>query len=185
MISVDFDKAQLERLKQSLADKADRLPVEVAIAINATAKKAKALVAKDVAKEITLTQKKIKRLITIPSKASKGKLGSSVRIKGTKPINLRHFKHRASKRNGVRFSVRKSDGMQVDPSAFVVGRYKGNVYRRVGKARGPLSNQRGVAVVDVITGGLNRLMEPEIKAELKKQIERRIRFNLLKSSGVI
>jgi len=185
MITISIDQTQIERLKKSLGDKAKRIQQEVAVAINATAKKVAREIAKEIKTELATSVKVIAAAISQTRKASKAQLGATVTLAKTKRISLKEFGARQTKK-GVSYRVSKTAGRKTIRSAFVVDKIGGHVFARVGKSRLPINKKHGPSPWGVFVG---MKLTPKIIAmaevELKKQIERRIRFQTLKQTGAI
>lgn len=185
MITVHIDQSQIDRLKASLGDKADRIKSDLSIAVNATAKKVQKEMAREVGKELATPIKVISKTISMPRRASKQQIGATVRLTKTKRISLKEFGARQTKK-GVSYRISKTEGRKTIRSAFMVDKLGGHVFTRVGKSRLPIAKKHGPSPWGVFTG---KQLRPAIvamaQAELKKQIERRIRFQNLKRTGEI
>ncbi len=171
-------------LEAAIKDTSRKLRKELAIAVNKTANKVKSLVAKRVGQKVTLAQKSIKKLISLPRKATNAELTAVVGLKKTKRINLKFFKARQTK-TGVTTKIFKQGSPQVDRGAFKVQRWKGRVIQREGKARTPLKSLSGPSVAEVFEDVVVDDLEAEAAKELEKQIKERVRFITLKKSGAI
>lgn len=185
MITVTIDPRQIAAMKAAIENTGRRLRKELAIACNQTANKGKSLIAKQISKELAIPQKTIKLAITTGRKANEVNIKTSVDVKKDGRINLGYFGGRQTKK-GVSYKVSKSKGRSVIQGAFVIKKYDGKVYKRNGKARFPLQGMYGPSPWGVFVVG--KKIEPstqEIEAELKKNIDRRIRFIKLKASGEI
>jgi hypothetical protein len=104
-------------------------------------------------------------------------------------FGLQAFNPRQTKK-GVSYTISKSTGVQKVPRAFVIEKWGRRVYIRKatgkGSGRGPLRQLRGVSPWGVfVKNNMTPTITEKTQAELNKQIERRIRFLLLKSSGRI
>lgn len=192
MITIDYDPAQSKKLEQSLGNKSKRLPREIATAINATARKTRSQMSKSVREELATTKKAVDATISVRGKASPQQLGSSVRLSQTRRIPLRDFGARQN-RAGVAYKISKRGGRKLATSAFqgpkpgvMKATWKGRVFRRVGAARLPIVQLFGASPWGVFQK--RKLTAPTVRetdTELRKQIDRRIRFNVLKQSGAI
>lgn len=187
-----IDRQQINRLEKALGDKAKRLPQEIAIAINATAKKTKTNMSRQVRGELTLPAKSINQTLAVTRKASKQSLSGQVRLSKTKRIPLRDYKARQTKK-GVSYKISKSGPRKTIASAFQGPRpgkinpsWNGRVFIRKGKSRLPITQKFGPSPWGSY---VKKRMKPETKRatklELRKQVEKRIRFRILKSRGVI
>lgn len=195
MIALSITAKKEKQLSKLLKDNGKKVRQQIAIAVNATTKKTVSTWAKSVGNEIATAQKNIKATIEISKKASasQGKSPTAVvRQKKTGRISLRDFKGRQGA-TGVSYRIKKSGGRGFVQSAFqgprpgkVSPKWKGRVFKRVGKARNPIIPLFGPSPWGVTTKKkLKKPITKETKAELVKQIERRIRFLKLKQSGAI
>jgi hypothetical protein len=192
MINVAIPGNKLAELRKALGDAQGKIKKELATAINATSKKAKSEISKQVRDELAVTKKVIDTQISVGGKASAASLGSSVKLKKSSRIPLREFGARQTSK-GVSYKVSKTQGRKTVAGAFqgpkpgvMKASWRGRVFKRVGKKRLPIVQLYGPSPWGVFvkrqqvgpTGAV-------IQAELAKQIDRRIRFLLLKASGKI
>lgn len=185
MITISIDQSQVDRLKAALGEKAKRLGAEVAIAINATAKKVSREIAKEIKTELATSVKVIAAAISQTRKASKAQLGATVTLAKTKRISLKEFGARQTKL-GVSYRVSKTQGRKSIRSAFISSKLHGHVFTRVGKSRLPIDKKHGPSPWGVFVGmKLTPRVIAMAEVELKKQIERRIRFRTLQTTGEI
>jgi hypothetical protein len=187
MISVGIDKGQIARLQAELKNNAKRLPIEIKIAINAVAKQVSIQTARDVGKVMPLKSNTLKKVIRQKSVATNDRLGATIRLGGGYPIPLRLFGAKRTKKGvAVRMDrrVKGKQGRKFLPNAFIVDRYRGNVFERKTTARGPIEVQKGPAPSDYYEElGTVEKTVTLINAELPKQIDKRIRFLRLKAEG--
>lgn len=189
MIDLQIDTSQVRELENSVKKSGRKLPQEIAIAINATARKAKVEMSREVRKELAVPAKSVKKTISTKSKATKSKLGSVVSLRQSNRIPLRDFKANQT-RAGVSYKISKSGGRRTAVGAFQgpkpgvqLARWKGHVFARAGRSRLPIRKLYGVSPWGVFVK--NKMEQPVGKAtekELAKQITRRIRFNVFKAS---
>lgn len=170
-------------MKATIEKTGKKLKKELSIAVNATAKRSKSIIAKQVANELAVSQKDIKTTISQSRRASESDISATVEVKKEKRLGLNKFGARQIKK-GVSYKVSKSKGRSFIQGAFqgpkpglMKASWKGNVFKRVGKARKPIIKLKGPSVWGVFVAG--KKIGPsisEIEAELKKQIGERIRF---------
>lgn len=186
MIGISIDQNQIKRLEASLGDKAKRLPREIKTAVNAVARKVATATAKDLAKIMPLKQATLKKIVKQKSSATPENLRAVVRIGAGYPIPLKLHKPTQLKR-GVSVLMRKKVKRSIIRDAFIVKQYGQRVYKRkFPDQRGPLEQQYGPAPGEYYAElGTAKKAAEIARVELGKQIERRIRFNVLKSQGVI
>ena len=192
MIQFALDKAQIARLDKALGDKRKRLPRELKTAINATAKKTKTTISKSIREELATKAAAVNKTIAIKSQATETSASATVVVKKTGRISLRDFGARQNKK-GVSYRVSKSQGRKLAPGAFqgpkpgvMKSSWQGRVFKRAGKARLPIQQLHGPSPWGVVVKGkMESVFQKDANAELRKQIERRIRFIRLKNSGTI
>lgn len=189
---IKIDDRQIARIKEAIAGTGRKLRKELAIACNQTANKGKSIIAKQIAKELATPQKNIRTTIRVSRKAKDTDISATVEVSKTKRLSLKEFGARQTKA-GVSYRVSKSKGRKTVAGAFqgpkpgmINVKTKGNVFKRVGKSRLPIVKLMGPSSWGVfVVGKKQGPSAKEIEAELKKQIDRRIRFIVLKSSGTI
>ncbi len=189
---VAIDKRQTRRLAAALEGDAKAIRKQAAIALNAAGKKTESLSAKEIGRELATTQKNIKKTIAFSQKANATKLKSMVRISKTRRLSLREFNAKQNK-SGVTAKVSKRTGRKLYAGGFQGPRpgvvkmsWRGHAFKRVGKKRLPIVKLKGPSPWGVF---VKREMIVPVKAaskgELRKQVDRRIRFIELKKLGVI
>lgn len=197
MLEIKYKDNAMQRLAQVVADAGRKLPQELAVAVNATARKTKSVVAKEVTKELAVAQKVVKAQISQPRKARASSPIAEVQLRKSKRIPLRDFGARQNKK-GVSYRISKSTGRRTIPGAFIVQSLGGHVFvrngrfttasrgRNAGRVREGISKRFGASPFGVyVKQGSSRPVAAATQAELVKQIERRIRFVTLKMTGEI
>ena len=185
MITVGIDSKQLDAIRQSLGDKARRLPREVATAINATSKKVRFEASKALKQELKVPVKVLKKAIKTKSNATTDQLQAIIRLWKGHPIPLKYFGARQQKRGGVTYRINPGHKVKsILRDAFIIKQFGGNVFRRVGPSRWPVKQVYGPSPGDAFeAAGIGPLAAKVAAEELPKQLQRRIRFLLLKQSG--
>ena len=179
-------------MKKAIEDTGRNLRKELAVACNATASKGKSIIAKQISKELATPQKNIRATISQSRKAKDTDISATLEVRKDRRISLKEFGARQTK-TGVSYKISKSRGRKSIPGAFqgpkpglINVKTKGNVFKRAGKARLPIVKLYGPSTWGVfVVGKKQGPSVDEIEAELKKQIDRRIRFIELKASGAI
>lgn len=192
MIAIDIDAKQLKRLRESVGKAKKKFGRELAAAINATAKKTKLDIGRDVRSVIAIKKKESEAPLKIQAKATADQPKTTVSIAKTRRLGLRHFGARQDKR-GVSFKISKQGGRNRVYGAFqgpkpgvMNVKWRGNAFRRVGKERLPIIHIRGVSAFGAYVK--NKFTGPQIKSindELRKQMERRIKLNILRAEGLV
>lgn len=179
----------VKELRQALGQFASKLPNEIANAINKTAARTKTAVNVEVRKELNIGARDLKRLINIPSRASKARLSSSVTLdEETRPGiggKKRRFSPKQNKK-GVSYKISKSKGKKFAAGAFmgprpgaVALKLHGGVFKRKGKGRTPIEKLHGASPWAVyLKHDMDAFIKKKTEAELAKQIDSRIRTNL-------
>lgn len=188
MIACTIDPKQIQALKDALQSKSSRLPREIATAINATAKDVRIEVARAIRPEINskVKIKTIKKVIKSKSTATKDQLIAIVRLNKGYPFPMRFFSPKQNAKGvNVKFGRAKGKaGKTFFPGAFVANQWGGNVYQRVGKQRVPLIQLKGPSPGDFFAAaGVDKLAWSVARRQLPIQMQRRIRFLMLQSSG--
>ncbi len=189
---VTADNAQIARMKAAIENTGRKLRKELAVAVNATAAKSKSIIAKQIGKELAVAQKDIKTTIRQSRRAGELDISATVEVKKEKRLGLNKFGARQTKK-GVSYKVSKSRGRSFIEGAFqgpkpglMKASWRGNVFKRAGKSRLPIVKLKGPSTWGVFVVG--KKIGPstaETEQELKKQVDRRIRFLLLKQAGTI
>ena len=199
MISLFSNRKEITALSNALGGADKKIRKQLAIAVNKTAKKALAQLAKEDAKELATTQKVIKATMKVASKATAtGNPTSTIVQRKTGAIPLRDFKARQTAA-GVSYKISKRGKARgLVPSAFIVKSIAGHVFKRVGAKRpstkGRYKGKMRQKIVKLYGPSpwfvtvKNRLTKPVVKfakSQLKKEIAERTRFLNLKKSGAI
>ena len=192
MISIDIDARQLKRLRESVGKAKTKFGRELAAAINQVAKKTKLDIGRDVRSVIAIKKKESEAPLKIQAKATAEQPKTTVSIAKTRRLGLRHFGARQDKK-GVSFKIsnqgerNRVDGAFQGPKPGVMNvKWRGNAFRRVGKERLPIIHLRGVSAFGAYVK--NKFTPGQIKRindELSKQMERRIKLNILRASGLV
>lgn len=188
MIKFIIEKRQIDELKKAIAGTSIDIRKELAVVVNKTAKATVSEIAKDVTKELNTTQAAVKyanKGLEVVGKATFSKPGAIVRLNRTGRMSLRHFKPKQNSA-GVTYKISKSKGKSFVKSAFMGPRpgavkisWKGNVFKRVGDSRNPITKLDGVSPWGVY---IAQNFEPEqvqrINDRLRKEMTERIRFRV-------
>lgn len=182
MIDLSIKPSDIARLEKALGKKAKQTPRKLASAVNKTATRAKGFMAKEVNKELALTQKSIKKTISVPERANAKDLAVRVVLAESKKIPLRDYGARQTKR-GVSYKISKTQGRKLINKAFQGPRpdirkasWRGRVFARVGKARLPIVQLYGPSPWAAFNK--NKMRRPVIKLvrkQLRKEIDEQIR----------
>jgi hypothetical protein len=187
MITLNKLDRKLGELRKTLNGVGKDFNRNLAVAVNDTSRFCKSQISKEIQSTgLNVTQKVIKSGLADSGRATAGRTSVTVTLKKGFRFGLNAFKARQTKK-GVTYRITKGGGAGRITNAFIPTRYgQGKVYVRQGKERGPLRQMRGVSPFGVCAKNKKEsLVAKKTQAELIKQIDRRIRFLLLKASGKI
>lgn len=182
---VKIDDSQIRRMKAAIEGTARELRKELEIAVNKTANKAKSIIAKQIAKELNVPQNAIKSKIRSPRRAGPLSITAEVALIKDARIGLQYFQAKQTKQ-GVSYKISKTEGRKTAPGAFISEKLYGGVFKRRGKTRLKIDKLKGPSPWGVFVVG--KKIGPsadEIEVELKKQVDDRVKFLLLKQAGTI
>lgn len=194
MMTFSVNAREIRQLSALLDGNKKKVRQQAAIAVNATSRKAISMMAKEVGKELAVPQKIIKTTVkTVKrARAKETPISAVVRQSHAKRLSLRHFKPKQNKQ-GVTYRISKTEGRRIRKGAFQGPRpgvmkvsWRGNAFRREGKARNPIVKMMGASPWAVfVKKGIRKLVVTVCSAELNKQLRRRVRFLALKRTGAI
>lgn len=192
MIAIEIKAKQLQRLREATGRAKKKFPRELASAINAVSKKTRLEIGRDIRKTVNINKQESEKPLSIRKTATAESPSARVELKKTPRLGLRHFGARQDKR-GVSYKISKQGGRQRVNGAFqgpkpgvMNTRWRGNVFKREGKSRLPIVQLKGVSAYGAYAK--NELSKPQakrIRDELKKQVERRIKLNILRAEGLV
>ena len=192
MISIEIDAKQLTALKKAVERSGKKFAKELAGAINAVSKKTKLQIGRDIRATVAMPKAESEKPLRIRGAATEQNLSATVTLKKTKRLGLRHFGARQDKR-GVSYKIAKTGGRKRVQGAFQGPKpgvqkisWKGNAFKRVGASRLPIVMLKGVSAYGAYAK--NELSGPQVEAinaELTKQMERRIKLNILRAEGLV
>jgi hypothetical protein len=192
MIAIEIDAKKLKELRAAVDRAGKKFKTEFAAALNATAKKARGQINQKIRTEFIVKSSDLNKLIKVNRKATSQRLVSGVMLSKTARLPLRVFGARQIA-TGVTYRISKNEGRKLAAGAFqgpkpgaIKISWRGNVFKRLGKARLPIVKLMGASPWGVFT---KRRMTPEqirdIKDELAKQMDRRIKLNILRAEGLV
>lgn len=184
MIGIEINVAQLARLREAVGKLNKNMGKEIAAAINATAKKTRLEMGKDIRSLVAMKKVTAEAPLGIVRPASRDSFSSTVRLKKTNRLPLKEFAARQDKK-GVSYKIGKGGGRKRVNGAFEWKKI-GHMFIREGNARLPIFKLHAVSSWGVFEK--NNMTQPqmaETEAELYKQIERRINLNVLRASGLV
>jgi hypothetical protein len=192
MIAIEISAPQLARLTKAVGDARKSLPKEISAAINATSKKTRLDIGRDIRKQVNIKKPAVDSVLKLVKQSTAQTLSAQVSLNKSKRLALREFGAKQNKA-GVSHKINKQGKRGTVPGAFqgpkpgvMKASWRGRVFKRVGKERLPIVQLFGPSPWGVFT---KRKMAPDqrkaIEAELAKQIERRINLNVLRANGLV
>jgi hypothetical protein len=192
MIGIEIDAKQLKKLRDAVNRSGKKFAKEMAGAINAVSKKTKLQIGRDIRATVAMKKDEAEKPLSIRGTATAENLSATVTLRKTKRLGLRHFGAKQNK-TGVSYKISKTGGRKRVDGAFQGPKpgvmkmsWKGNAFKRVGKERLPIIKLQGVSAFGAYAK--NELSGPQVKvieAELTKQMERRIKLNILRAEGLV
>ncbi len=204
MMAIEINAEQLKRLSQAAIGAKKSLTKEIAGAINATAKKTRLDMGRQIREAINLKKEASEKPISVRAQASATSLVAVVHLKKENRYGLQEFGAKQNK-SGVSYKIGKSGGRKTVPGAFMgpkpgqlAPRLYGGVWKRMGDKRKmtkglrqgklaqPIFKLYGVSPWGAWKGNHMEVVQVEaVSKELTKQIERRINLNVLRASGLV
>lgn len=184
-MQITIDKSSMAGIRKVLNDLGANITKELAVAVNKTTKQVSTSAARKLKAVIPVPVKVLKKAVFASDKATAKQPRSTVVLYRGHPIPLKYFGARAMKKGGVSYRQSGPDkGRGHLPSAFVPpSKYRGNVYQRQGKPRGPLAQQKGPSPGDYADQGVKDAALATATERFPMQIQARIRFLTLKARG--
>jgi hypothetical protein len=184
---ITVSQTGLTELTKALKGVERKISINLAAAINATAKKTTTYAARELKSHLTVPVGILKKALRAKSKASANRLQARIEVWEGYPIPLKYFRAKQTKKSGVTYKVDPKAGRKsIIRDAFIAKQYGNNVYKRVGKDRGPLEKLHGPSPgIAFKEAGLEDKVRRFAEAELPKQIDRRIRLALLREAGIV
>ena len=192
MIEIKIDAKQLKALRESVGKAKSKFGRELAASVNAVGKKTKLDIGRNVRETIAIKKDESEKPLRISAKATAENPQVTVSLGKTKRLGLRHFGARQDKR-GVSYKISKKGGRQRVNGAFqgpkpgaIKMSWKGNAFKRVGKERLPIVHLRAVSAFGAFAkNNFEKPMVKNIREQLAKQMDRRIKLNVLRASGLV
>ncbi len=182
---VTIDPRQIAAMKAAIEGTGRSLRKELVIATNQTAKKTQTGIAKQLAAKLNLKQKVSKRGVRVTRTASGQDISATVEVNKDKRFNLTAFIGTKQAATGVSYKTMRKGSRKVAKGSFEVAKWGGRTFKRVGKKRTPIRSLKGPSQWGVFVVG--KMVQPtvqEAEAELKKNIDKRIRTIQRKASGL-
>lgn len=181
-----IDQARLAALKDAVELTSWDFDKELAAAVNATSRHAISLVAKSITTEIRVAQRDVKKVLKKGRRASRDYPNTFVELLESERLPLKYFKPRQLKK-GLSYKIsKKKGGTTKIADAFIVTRFGGHVFRRVGERRAPIYKPMGPSPWGVFVKQKKLAeVQKQVEQRLLEEVDDRIRLNKLRSDGVI
>ena len=189
-MDIRIDARQLIRLNESIKGVRTNLPIEMAFVVNATTKKTRINMSRQIREKVTVKAKAVKKELRVTAKATKRKARGQVSLLKSSRLPLGAFSTRQT-RKGVSYKIDKHKGRKVVTHAFIIDKFGRNVFIRkhVGGKMVPRLPIRKLYGVSPWGAYVVNNMQPrtikDTRRELRHQMERRIKFNKLRKSGFL
>lgn len=195
-IKIKFDQQQIDGITRRLRDTGASLPKVMAAAVNDTAKQQKTDISSQIRERVNIKKRDIDPHINF-SRATPTHPSSVLVLKKSARLSLRYFGARQNKQ-GVTYQIDKHGGRVLRPHAFIVRSLSGQVFIRKGPPR-PATKGRYVgkmrqAIIKLfgpspwgvfVKAGLRAETLKNCHDLLRKNLEHRVHFEILKRAGLI
>ena len=183
-MKVQLDTKAVEQVKKAIRQIGFDANKQIKIGIGKAAGKVKIAAARQVRTALKVKVSILKKAIRIKRPPSDDILSQIIILGYGYPIPLKYFGAQQTEK-GVTYKIdprfRNKSTLQ---DAFILDRYKGHVFRRSGKNRGPLIRMNGPAPGDVYEkAGVVDVALKKANEELPKQIRERLRYLIVKAQG--
>jgi hypothetical protein len=192
MIGIEVNAKQIKRLTEAVGKARKNFPRELAAAVNSVSKKTRISIGRRIRQTINLKKADAEKPIKIKKTATAQTPVGVVSIDRETRAGLQHFAARQNGR-GVSYKISKQGGRKLVAGAFMGPRpgvlapkLNGGVFKRVGKSRQPIVKLYGVSPYGAYAKNNMSKAEVEfINKSLMTEMERRIKLNILRASGLV
>ena len=177
-MQVTIDKSSIAGIRKVLNDLGANINKELAVAVNKTTRQVSTAAARKLKAVIPVPVKVLKKVISAREKATARDPRTTVSMYGGRPIPLKYFGAKPKKKGGVSYRKTGPDkGRGHLPHAFIPKQmYRGNVYQRQGKPRGPLVQMKGPSPGEFMDQGIWDAAYNAATKNLPLQIQARISY---------
>lgn len=188
-MTVHYDQRDLEKVSIRLSEIKHDMPIDTAWATNRTLNYAKSLLAKAASQRYRITQKDVKKSMSM-IKANAGRPMGALIIKGA-PRPLINFRVTRPKKAAPKGAQLKGGSVKPlekgDIKAFFAMMASGHtgVFQRVGKSRLPIKELKGSSVPVMLAGnkGVYKKAEKLIAEKLAHNLETRVQYRIRRSNS--
>jgi hypothetical protein len=187
MMQVKVKQASIDQVKRMLIQLGANVRKEIAVVINKTAKAVKIPASRELGKILPVPSKTLKKTIGQSRRANDKRLEAVVILREGYAFPLRFFKPK-QQATGIQVQMDKrikgKAGRSTIAGAFVVKRYKSNIYKRKTKLRQSLERLLGPTPGQAFKdANIAALVEKTAREQLPKQLNDRIRYLLVRARG--
>lgn len=185
-LSMQADFKQIARVQSQLAGWPRGLARALSLAVNDTTRQVRMKMARGLTKTVNLKLKDVAPLIS-RTNASPAKPTSQINFKESARVSLKRFGAKQTKR-GVTYKIKKGGSRSRLDSGFgpKIVKLNQGAFKRVTKSRFPITKLHGPSpAVAFIGEELDKVAVIDASTLLSKNLDRRVRFLLLKRQGVI
>ena len=180
-------------LERSLKGAERKMPQQLNSAINKTLTFTQSRKAKEIAQRLNMTQKNIKKNLR-KIKSTRTTLTAISRLVATKRPSLKDFKGTRQTQTGVSYKLDNRKGSRSIIAGGFMGpkpgvkakKLYGHAFIRTGKKRKPITRLDGVSPWAIYTiNKLDPAMRKQVQERLAKEIQNKVRVNILRAQGLI
>jgi len=182
----------LKALERSLGQASKKMPYQLNSAINKTLTFTASQKAKAIGKRINMSQKNIKKNLK-KIKSNKTTLQAMSILAATGRPSLKDFRGTRQNKKGVSYLIDKQRGRKTVPGGFMGPRpgqlaasLNGHAFKRTGYTRTPITRLDGVSPWAIyVFNSMDPAIKKKVSQRLAKEIQEKIRVNVLRSQGLI
>tara|TARA_R110000868_G_C10780623_1_gene755480 strand:+ start:155 stop:739 length:585 start_codon:yes stop_codon:yes gene_type:complete len=192
MIGIEINANQLTALRKACGEAKKSFAKELAAGINATTKATRTQISKDIRSVVAMKKKDVDAKLKITSKATAQNPVGHVVLEAGRREGLQYYDARQDKR-GVSYKIKPGGGRSRVNGAFMgptpgvlAPKLNGGVFKRAGSTRLPIVKLYGVSAIGAwLKNDFTADTIGFISKGLEKQMERRIKLNVLRANGLV
>ena len=192
MIGIEINANQLTALRKACGEAKKSFAKELAAGINATTKATRTQISKDIRSVVAMKKKDVDAKLKITSKATAQNPVGHVVLEAGRREGLQYYDARQDKR-GVSYKIKPGGGRSrvngsfMGPTPGVLApKLNGGVFKRAGSTRLPIVKLYGVSAIGAwLKNDFTADTIGFISKGLEKQMERRIKLNVLRANGLV
>lgn len=192
MIGIEINAKQLTALRKACGEAKKSFAKELAAGINATTKATRTKISKDIRSVVAMKKKDVDSKLKITSKATAQNPVGHLVLEAGRRAGLQYYDARQDNR-GVSYKIKPKGGRQRVNGAFMgptpgtfAPKLNGGVFKRAGTTRLPIIKLYGVSAIGAwLKNDFSNDTVGFISKGLEKQMERRIKLNVLRANGLV